>query len=44
VCFRICPQGAVQGEKKEPHRIDQKKCVKCSACYESCKFGAIMIK
>ncbi|MEJ2723953.1 MAG: NADH-quinone oxidoreductase subunit NuoF [Deltaproteobacteria bacterium] len=44
VCFRVCPQGAVMGEKKEPHGIDQQKCTKCSTCYESCKFGAIVVK
>ena len=28
-------------EVKEPHTIDPNKCVKCGACMEKCRFGAI---
>lgn len=41
LCARVCPNGAIVGEKKEPHMIDQTKCVKCGACMEKCRFGAI---
>ena len=44
LCALKCPQEAVTGEKKEPHHIDQDKCIKCSICYEACKFDAILIK
>ena len=44
VCFRKCPQAAIQGEKKEVHRIDQADCIKCGICYEACKFDAVAIR
>uniref|UniRef100_UPI00048084EC NADH-ubiquinone oxidoreductase-F iron-sulfur binding region domain-containing protein n=1 Tax=Desulfatiglans anilini TaxID=90728 RepID=UPI00048084EC len=43
VCARVCPSGAIQGEKKEVHRIDAATCIRCGACYEACKFDAIKI-
>ena len=42
VCKKRCPQEAISGEKKHPHRIDQNKCIKCGICYETCKFAAII--
>ena len=44
VCLLRCPQKAISGEKKALHTIDQDECIKCSICYESCKFDAIAIK
>ena len=44
VCARNCPQEAITGEKKEPHKLDEGKCIKCGLCYDGCKFGAILIK
>jgi NADH-quinone oxidoreductase subunit F len=43
VCFQKCPQVAVAGDKKKPHRIHQDKCIKCGICYDGCKFDAIKI-
>jgi len=43
LCFRICPVGAISGEKRGPHYIDQTLCIKCGACFEKCKFNAIKI-
>ncbi|MGD0625106.1 MAG: NADH-quinone oxidoreductase subunit NuoF [Thermodesulfobacteriota bacterium] len=43
-CFRECPQEAVSGEVKKPHKIDQKKCIKCGICYDVCKFDAVAKK
>ncbi len=40
-CAKVCPSGAVSGEKKKVHLIDQSKCIKCGDCYEACKFGAV---
>lgn len=40
-CKRVCPAGAVSGERKQVHRIDPELCVKCGACFEACKFKAI---
>jgi len=43
-CARKCPQDAISGEKKQPHQLDQTKCIKCGICYDACKFGAIVIR
>ncbi len=40
-CTRVCPAGAIMGEKKKPHKIVQEMCIKCGACYETCKFKSI---
>ena len=44
LCAKKCPQGAITGEKKEPHKLDNEKCIKCGICYDVCKFDAILIK
>ncbi|MGN0904648.1 MAG: NADH-ubiquinone oxidoreductase-F iron-sulfur binding region domain-containing protein [Alphaproteobacteria bacterium] len=41
-CARKCPVGAISGEVRTPHKIDQTKCIKCGACVATCKFGAIV--
>ena len=41
LCSRVCPNGAIEGKLKEAHTIIPEKCVKCGACIEKCKFGAI---
>ena len=43
-CARKCPQEAIAGDKKQPHQLDQTKCIKCGICYDACKFGAIVIR
>jgi len=43
-CARVCPVGAIAGERKQPHTIDTSICIKCGACVEKCKFNAIFIK
>jgi NADH:ubiquinone oxidoreductase subunit F (NADH-binding) len=42
-CARACPQGAITGEKKKPHEINQELCIKCGSCFEACKFGSVAI-
>ena len=42
LCARNCPVGAISGEVRKPHAIDQEKCIKCGACMDRCKFGAIV--
>jgi NADH:ubiquinone oxidoreductase subunit F (NADH-binding)/Pyruvate/2-oxoacid:ferredoxin oxidoreductase delta subunit/(2Fe-2S) ferredoxin len=44
LCARKCPVGAVEGVKKEAHRILQEKCIKCGVCFDSCKFEAITVE
>jgi NADH:ubiquinone oxidoreductase subunit F (NADH-binding)/(2Fe-2S) ferredoxin/NAD-dependent dihydropyrimidine dehydrogenase PreA subunit len=43
VCAKSCPCGAIVGEPKKVHKIDQKKCIKCGICITSCppKFNAV---
>ena len=43
-CAKECPQEAIVGERRKPHRIMQKKCIKCGICYETCKFDAIKVE
>ena len=43
-CARVCPAQAISGEIKQMHVIDQDKCLKCGACMEKCRFGAIIKK
>ena len=41
VCAKKCPVGAIAGDLKKPHTIDQTKCIKCGVCADVCKFGAV---
>jgi len=41
-CLRACPTGAISGEKRKAHTINQEMCIKCGACYDVCKFGAVI--
>lgn len=43
-CARVCPVGAISGERKEVHHINPDICIKCGACMEKCKFDAISIQ
>ncbi len=40
-CSRQCRFDAIEGEKKQPHKINQDKCRGCHLCLEKCKKGAI---
>lgn len=42
LCARNCPVGAISGVVKQAHVIDKNKCIKCGACIEKCRFGAII--
>ena len=43
ICLRNCPSGAIIGDKRKVHIIDQSKCIKCDTCLEVCpaRFGAV---
>lgn len=43
-CARTCPVGAISGTVKQPHHIDQSKCIKCEACLTNCPFKAIVLE
>lgn len=44
LCSRVCPADAIEGTVKNLHVIDKSKCLKCGACIEKCRFGAITKK
>ncbi len=41
LCLKACPAGAITGERKKRHVIDQSKCTVCGECYKVCNLGAI---
>ncbi|MEN6458417.1 MAG: NADH-quinone oxidoreductase subunit NuoF [Thermoguttaceae bacterium] len=41
VCARNCPVTCISGVRKEPHIIDQMRCIKCGRCFEVCRFNAV---
>ena len=43
-CRLVCPVEAVEGAKKELHKILQDKCIKCGTCFDRCKFDAIIVE
>jgi len=42
VCAKKCPVEGISGEKKQPHVIDQVKCIRCGTCFEVCAFGGVV--
>ena len=44
LCATNCPADAISGAVKTPHVIDTAKCIKCGACMDNCRFGAIIRK
>ena len=43
LCTKYCPTGAIAGEKKQPHVIDEANCVRCGLCMNVCKNDAITV-
>ncbi len=43
-CKRNCPAGAITGDKKQPHSINNDICIKCGACMANCSFEAIHVE
>jgi len=41
-CARVCPVNCIEGKVKELHVIDQAACISCGACYDACKFDAVV--
>ena len=42
VCARNCPVTCIIGTRRQPHVIDQDRCIKCGKCFEVCRFDAVM--
>jgi NADH:ubiquinone oxidoreductase subunit F (NADH-binding)/NAD-dependent dihydropyrimidine dehydrogenase PreA subunit len=44
LCRENCPAGAIQGEKKSVHSINDDVCIRCGACLDVCpdKFKAVV--
>jgi NADH:ubiquinone oxidoreductase subunit F (NADH-binding)/(2Fe-2S) ferredoxin/NAD-dependent dihydropyrimidine dehydrogenase PreA subunit len=42
-CQKICPAGAIKGEKEKPHRIEAELCTKCGSCMEVCPTRAVLV-
>jgi NADH-quinone oxidoreductase subunit F len=40
-CKRACAVGAITGEKKQPHVLNQALCIKCGGCFDVCRFKAV---
>ncbi len=41
LCYKACPVGAIEWEKKKFPRIDKDKCTKCKSCINVCEYMAI---
>lgn len=44
LCARKCPVDAISGSPRNAHVIDKEKCIKCGACYNLCKYSAIVME
>ncbi|NLI70399.1 MAG: NADH-quinone oxidoreductase subunit NuoF [Firmicutes bacterium] len=42
ICAKVCPVGAITGERKKGYRIDPRKCINCLECVAECPFEAIV--
>jgi len=40
-CVKICPVGAISGEKKALHAVDGVLCIDCGVCGKVCNFKAV---
>lgn len=43
LCAKNCPVGAITGERKSAHIIDQQSCIKCGKCKQVCHFSAVFV-
>jgi NADH:ubiquinone oxidoreductase subunit F (NADH-binding)/(2Fe-2S) ferredoxin len=41
-CAKNCPQDAIVGQKKQPHKIQTELCIKCGICREICPQNAVI--
>jgi NADH:ubiquinone oxidoreductase subunit F (NADH-binding)/(2Fe-2S) ferredoxin len=43
-CLKVCAYKAIEGKRKEVHKILQDKCTKCGSCLQVCKFEAVLVE
>jgi NADH:ubiquinone oxidoreductase subunit F (NADH-binding)/NAD-dependent dihydropyrimidine dehydrogenase PreA subunit len=43
-CLKVCAYKAIEGKRKEVHKIFQDKCTKCGSCLQVCKFEAVLVE
>ena len=41
LCLKSCPVGAITGELKRRHLVDEEACIDCGACARVCPKGAV---
>ncbi len=44
LCARECPENAIEGEKKKPHKINTDLCIKCGICRDVCNRDAVIVE
>jgi len=42
LCAKNCPVACISGERRQPHAIDQNRCIRCGRCFEVCRFDAVL--
>lgn len=42
LCAKNCPVGAITGELKKSHSIDEDKCIGCGVCGRVCRQGSVV--
>ncbi len=42
LCAKSCPTGAISGGPRALQVVDQDRCIRCDACYQVCRFDAIV--
>ena len=42
VCATKCPVNAIEGKRKEIHKIIEADCIKCGQCFDVCNFDAVI--
>jgi NADH-quinone oxidoreductase subunit F len=42
VCAKVCPTSSIAGGPRRLQSIDHATCIKCDACYQACRFDAIV--
>jgi NADH:ubiquinone oxidoreductase subunit F (NADH-binding)/(2Fe-2S) ferredoxin len=44
LCLDACPDGAISGEKEQPHLIAEDRCSRCGICREVCNDDAVRVR